>query len=116
MDIGLCIACVVAYAVAGRVEFHTGAGWTVPTELIFVPMLFLLPLNAVPLLVATALVVSRLPDVLRGNVHPARLAVFFPSLVFGFLRVRTRGIGASMLFHALCNLFSAYLLHSYFSR
>jgi membrane protease YdiL (CAAX protease family) len=46
----------------------------------------------------------------------ARLAVFFPSLVFGFLRARTRGIGASVIFHAMCNLFSAYLLHSYFGR
>ena len=48
------------------------------------------------------------------ELNPARLAVFFPSLVFGFLRARTRGIGASMTFHAMCNLFSAYLLHSYF--
>jgi uncharacterized protein len=48
------------------------------------------------------------------ELNPTRLAVFFPSLVFGFLRSRTRGIGASVLFHALCNLFSSYLLHSYF--
>jgi membrane protease YdiL (CAAX protease family) len=53
---------------------------------------------------------------LLTELNPARLAVFFPSLVFGFLRARTRGIGASVLFHALCNLFSAYLLHSYFGR
>ena len=43
----------------------------------------------------------------------ARLAVFFPSLVFGFLRARSGGIGASVLFHALCNLYSGYLLESY---
>lgn len=48
------------------------------------------------------------------ELNPARLAVFFPSLVFGFLRARTGGIGASVLFHALCNLFSAYLIRSYF--
>jgi uncharacterized protein len=41
--------------------------------------------------------------------HPARLAVFFPSLAFGVLRARTGGIGASVLFHALCNLYSAAL-------
>jgi membrane protease YdiL (CAAX protease family) len=51
---------------------------------------------------------------LLTELNPARLAVFFPSLVFGFLRARTRGIGASVLFHALCNLFSAYLIRSYF--
>ena len=33
-------------------------------------------------------------------------AVFFPALVFGWLRARTGGIGASMLFHALCNVYS----------
>jgi membrane protease YdiL (CAAX protease family) len=45
--------------------------------------------------------------------HPARLAVFFPGLVFGWLRARTGGIGASMLFHAACNLFSASLARGY---
>ena len=37
---------------------------------------------------------------------PARLAVFFPSLVFGWLRARTKGIGAGVVFHAACNLLS----------
>ncbi len=48
------------------------------------------------------------------ELNAARLAVFFPSLVFGLLRARTKGIGASILFHAMCNLFSAYLARSYF--
>jgi membrane protease YdiL (CAAX protease family) len=51
---------------------------------------------------------------LLTELNPARLAVFFPSLVFGLLRARTGGIGASLLFHALCNLFSWYLIRSYF--
>jgi uncharacterized protein len=50
------------------------------------------------------------------ELNAARLAVFFPSLVFGFLRIRSKGIGASVAFHAMCNLFSAYLLHSYFGH
>lgn len=45
--------------------------------------------------------------------NAARLAVFFPSLVFGFLRSRTRGVGAGIVFHALCNLFASYLGQSY---
>jgi membrane protease YdiL (CAAX protease family) len=45
--------------------------------------------------------------------HPARLAVFFPALVFGWLRQRTGGIGASVLFHASCNVFSALLGRGY---
>lgn len=44
---------------------------------------------------------------------PARLAVFFPSLAFGFLRARTGGIGASVVFHASCNVFSEILGHGY---
>ena len=43
----------------------------------------------------------------------SRLAVFFPSLVFGFWRARTRGIGAGLVFHALCNVFASYLGQSY---
>lgn len=39
--------------------------------------------------------------------NPARLAVFFPSLLFGALRRREGGIGASFVFHAMCNLLSA---------
>lgn len=42
-----------------------------------------------------------------ATIHtPERLAVFFPSLAFGFLRARTRGVGAGIAFHAMCNLFS----------
>jgi membrane protease YdiL (CAAX protease family) len=41
--------------------------------------------------------------------EPARLAVFFPSLLFGWLRYRTKGIGAGVAFHALCNVFSELL-------
>lgn len=41
--------------------------------------------------------------------HVQRLAVFFPSLLFGLLRFRTRGVGAGILFHAFCNLFSEML-------
>jgi uncharacterized protein len=45
--------------------------------------------------------------------EPARLAVFFPSLVFGWLRARTGGIGAGVLFHASCNVFSELLGRGY---
>jgi uncharacterized protein len=44
---------------------------------------------------------------------PSRLAVFFPALLFGWLRARTGGIGAGVLFHALCNLFSGTLSRGY---
>jgi membrane protease YdiL (CAAX protease family) len=44
---------------------------------------------------------------------PARLAVFFPALVFGWLRARTGGIGASVAFHAFCNLYAQALGRGY---
>jgi len=49
-----------------------------------------------------------------ATIHsPARLAVFFPSLLFGWLRTRTKGIGAGVLFHAMCNVFSETLGKGY---
>jgi membrane protease YdiL (CAAX protease family) len=49
-----------------------------------------------------------------ATVHaPARLAVFFPALLFGWLRARTRGIGASVVFHMLCNVYSQVLGRGY---
>jgi hypothetical protein len=47
------------------------------------------------------------------ELHPSRLAVFFPSLLFGWIRTRRRGVGAAAAFHALCNLFASYLARSY---
>jgi putative nucleotidyltransferase with HDIG domain len=65
---------VVAGAVMGRLEFEIGAGYTVPTQLIFVPMLFVLPAAIVPLVVVVAaLMGDRLPDVFAHRVHPSRL-------------------------------------------
>ncbi len=42
-----------------------------------------------------------------------RLLVFFPALLFGWLRVRTKGIGAGLTYHAFCNLFSALLFRGF---
>ncbi len=64
---------VLAAAVMGRLEFETGAGFMVPAQLIFVPMLFVLPPAIVPLVVAAALALDRLPEVLTGRLHRQRL-------------------------------------------
>ena len=44
--------------------------------------------------------------------HPARLFVFFPSLLFGFLFVGSGGLWAAVLCHALANLLSFILSHN----
>jgi putative nucleotidyltransferase with HDIG domain len=64
---------VLAAAVMGRLEFEIGAGYLVPTQLIFVPMLFVLPAAIVPLVAAAALLLDRLPDLFAGRLHPQRL-------------------------------------------
>lgn len=45
--------------------------------------------------------------------NPARLAVFFPGLAFGWLRALRGSIGAAIVFHALCNIFSEVLARSW---
>lgn len=43
----------------------------------------------------------------------SRLAVFFPSLLFGLLREKTKGVGAALVLHAQCNVFAALLGRGY---
>lgn len=71
-DAPLAAGLVAAYALATRVEFRIASGWTDPSQLVFVPMLFLLPTNYVPLLVAGALLLARVPDYLNREVHVDR--------------------------------------------
>jgi HD-GYP domain-containing protein (c-di-GMP phosphodiesterase class II) len=57
---------VGAYALASRVEFEVGSGVVVPTELVFAAMMFTLPARLLPLAVASAMVVARAPELMRG--------------------------------------------------
>jgi putative nucleotidyltransferase with HDIG domain len=65
---GLAAALVAAYVLVGRAQFVTGTGFAVPTQVVLVPMLLLLPTPTVPLLVALALVLTTLADAVRGSV------------------------------------------------
>jgi putative nucleotidyltransferase with HDIG domain len=67
------LAFVVAYAVAARIEFSAGTGYAVPTQLVLVPMLLLLPTPLVPLLVAAAYAGSELWNTRKLGVAPSRL-------------------------------------------
>jgi HD-GYP domain-containing protein (c-di-GMP phosphodiesterase class II) len=49
------VALLAAYAMASRVEFEVGPVFALPTQLVLVPMLFILPLRFVPLAVAGGL-------------------------------------------------------------
>lgn len=84
---------VLLYAVVSRVEFELGAIYSVPEQLVFVPMLFLVPLPVVPLMVAAGFVLAELPEYVRGRTRVDRslwclndaLFSFGPVLVLGLL-------------------------------
>ncbi len=69
LDLGLAIAMTGLYALGTRVEFQMGATWTDPSQLMLVPMFFLLPTEMVPAFVAFGMLISRLPEYLSGGVH-----------------------------------------------
>src|SRR4051812_21164773 len=71
--LGVVVLYALLYAGASRVRLYVGAGSALPTQLVFVPMLFALPLGAVPLVVAAGLAASALVEVARGRAHPERV-------------------------------------------
>jgi putative nucleotidyltransferase with HDIG domain len=72
------LAFMIAFAVANKIEFTAGTGFAVPTQLVFVPMLLLLPTPLVPLLVGTAIVASAVWDSWRLGFAPSRI-LFAPA-------------------------------------
>jgi HD-GYP domain-containing protein (c-di-GMP phosphodiesterase class II) len=69
----LVAALVAAYAILFHVEFEIGSGHAVPTQLVLVPMLFLLPLDSVPVAVAAGIIVASLVEHAEGRLHFERL-------------------------------------------
>lgn len=65
------------------------------------------PFPTVAVLIIQALLFASVH--LAATPNPARLAVFFPGLLFGLVRGWRGGIGAAILFHALCNMLSEVL-------
>ena len=67
---------VLAYAAVSRVAFEVGNGWVFATQLVLVPMLFLLPARDVPLLVAAGYLLGEAPGMARGRVPLNQWPVF----------------------------------------
>jgi hypothetical protein len=67
--------CVVMITLAHGARFDLRLAWTAPVQLALVPALFLLPAWLVPATMAASIVLSRVPEVLRGQVPPGRLLV-----------------------------------------
>jgi putative nucleotidyltransferase with HDIG domain len=72
---GLAALMVGAYAVVGAVEVWGDTGYAVPTQIVFVPMLLLLPTPYVPLMVALATVLTAAGQALRGGTPLGRSAL-----------------------------------------
>jgi diguanylate cyclase (GGDEF)-like protein len=98
----LAAALVVSLALASRVHLYVGAGASVPTQLVLVPMLFLLPAAAVPACVGAGLVLAEAAGVARGRIHPERLVASLadgwnavgPALVFAAAGAPAAGLQA----------------------
>jgi HD-GYP domain-containing protein (c-di-GMP phosphodiesterase class II) len=70
--VNLAIA-LAAYVIVERVKFPVAGGWSYPTMLVFVPMLFVLPTPVVPLVAMTAILLGSLPGFVRGRTPITRL-------------------------------------------
>ena len=69
------ILLVGAYALAYRIEFEVGSGLAVPTQILFVPMLFLLPLGTVPFAVAAGIMLANVAEIIEGRIQAERVFV-----------------------------------------
>jgi putative nucleotidyltransferase with HDIG domain len=108
------IAAIAVMCLASRVQFDTPFGFTVATQLAFVPLLFAVPVTLVPIVVPAAMIAARAPEVWRREQHPARLVkevanswfVIGPVIVFVLAGVRPDDAGVSILVIALLAQFA----------
>jgi len=101
--------CVLVLALATRIEFDTPFGFTVPTQVAFVPLVFVVPLAIVPIAVVVAMITARVAKAVRGEIPPSRLLAAIPNswfaigpvAVFAIANVEPRNAGAALLLAAL---------------
>jgi len=77
LDLPTLAVLAAAYVIACRAKFDIADGYTVPTELVLVPMLFALPTPAVPLVVSISWGVGRLLDYVTGATNVQRAYLVF---------------------------------------
>ena len=74
----IAVLLVGVYALVVRIEFPVGVGYVVPTQLILVPMLLLLPPAVVPAAVGAGMVIGNGVDWAFGRVPPRRVLSAVP--------------------------------------
>ena len=110
------------YALVARIEFPVGAGYVVPTQLVLVPMLLVLPPAAVPAAVGLGMAIGNTVDWMFGRVPPRRvlsavpdawhavgpavvlLLAGSPTIDFGQLPLLAAAIAAGCLLDLTCSL------------
>jgi diguanylate cyclase (GGDEF)-like protein len=75
---GVAALLVVVYALVARIEFPVGNGYVVPTQLLLIPMLVLLPPAIVPLAVAVGLLGGSILDFALGRLPSRRIVSAVP--------------------------------------
>jgi hypothetical protein len=71
------IACILVSFATTLVRFDVGGGFTVPVQLAFVPLLFAVPPQVVPLATVAGVAAARLPGIMRGRTSVGRLIFSF---------------------------------------
>jgi putative nucleotidyltransferase with HDIG domain len=105
---------LLVLAVASRVRFDVVFGFTVPTQLAFIPLMFAMPVALAPVAVAVALAAARIPELLTGRTRPARLIhvlgnswfAIGPAVVFTVSSTAPHEAGALLLIAALVAQFA----------
>jgi HD-GYP domain-containing protein (c-di-GMP phosphodiesterase class II) len=107
------LLCFILLALATRVAFVTPFGFTVATQIAFVPLVFALPVALVPVAVVLALLLASAPELRRGSLRAPRLITrvgnawfaIGPAAVFELAGVQPRHAGALILIAALAAQF-----------
>jgi putative nucleotidyltransferase with HDIG domain len=118
--LGPALLCLAVTVLATRVRFDTPFGFTVATQLAFVPLLFAMPVALVPIAFMSALAIALVPEILSGEIGPSRLlhtpgnswSAIFPVLVFALADVAPRAAGPLLLLAALAAQFGGDFLIS----
>jgi putative nucleotidyltransferase with HDIG domain len=83
-DAPLAAVYVAGYVFLSRIRFNLGDGYAIPTHLVFVPMLLLLPTPYVPLLVTAGVFLEGCAAVARRKMSPQRLLIGIGDASFSF--------------------------------
>jgi putative nucleotidyltransferase with HDIG domain len=106
--------CLLVFVFATRVRFDTPFGFTVATQLAFVPLVFSLPLALAPIAVAIGLALARLPEIFSRKIPPSWLMLSLgnawfaigPAAVFVIAGEMPHEAGAGLLLLALAAQFA----------